>query len=181
MFKATIIISALLLTACASYERPSYVDEYKNITSQEHNKTIPSGAIEKFVKLFSNLKAADLAEQVSAVYSDKIYLNDTLNTVNSRDEMLIYLKHTAENLENYHFELIDHAISGENLYLRWTMDIDFTALGKDIQSKSIGMSHLKFDDNGKIIVHQDYWDSVEAIYQHIPYMGYWVRKARSQL
>ena len=181
MFKAIIITSILLLTACASYERPSYVAEYKGIASQKHNRVIPSDAIEKFVSLFSDLNAPDLAEQVNAAYADEIYFNDTLNTINTRGEMLTYLEHTAENLENYQFELIDHAISGDNLYLRWTMDIDFTALGKDVESKSIGMSHLKFDDNGKIIVHQDYWDSVEAIYQHIPYMGYWVRKARSQL
>lgn len=181
MTKAIIILSALLLSACVSNDQPSYVNEYKAITSQAHHQNIPKDAISNFVALFSDLDAVGLADKVNLVYADKLYFNDTLNTINDRKEMLAYLKHTAKNLDRYTFTLTDHAISGENLYLRWTMDIEFTAAGKDIQSQSIGMSHLKFDANGKVIVHQDYWDSVEAIYQHLPYVGYWIKKVRSKL
>lgn len=181
MTRVIIILSTLFLSACASNERPSYVKEYNAVTSQAHRQNIPESAIENFVALFSDLDAPDLADKVKTVYGEKIYFNDTLNTINDRSEMLTYLQHTANNLDSYIFTLTDHAASGDNLYLRWTMDIQFSALGRDIRSQSIGMSHLKFNADGKVVVHQDYWDSVEAIYQHLPFIGYWVKKARSKL
>jgi hypothetical protein len=33
------------------------------------------------------------------------------------------------------------------------------------------MSHLRFNNEGKIILHQDYWDSMQGFYQHIPIIG----------
>lgn len=181
MFKATIILSAILLSACASNENQSYVAEYRTAISQAQQHNIPVAAVENFVALFSNLNAPDLAEKVNTIYAEKIYFNDTLNTIRERGDMLNYLKHTATNLSNYEFKLSDHIVSGDNLYLRWTMDIEFTAMGKDIKSQSIGMTQLKFNSDGKVVMHQDFWDSVEAIYQHLPYIGYWVKKARSKL
>ena len=59
--------------------------------------------------------------------------------------------------------------------------MDFSAKGRDIHSVSIGMTQLRFNDEGKIILHQDYWDGAEGFYQHLPYIGYFVRKVRDSL
>lgn len=181
MARAIIILSVMFLSACASNEQPSYVGEYNAITSQPHQQNVSQQSINNFVALFSDLNAADLVAKVESVYAQRIYFNDTLNTINQREEMLTYLQHTAKNLDHYQFKLIDQAISGDNVYLRWSMHIEFTALGKKIKSQSVGMSHLKFNKHGKVVVHQDYWDSIEAIYQHLPFFGYWVKKIRSKL
>jgi len=61
------------------------------------------------------------------------------------------------------------------------MVMEFKAKSKDIYSKSIGMTQLRFNQEGKIIFHQDFWDSTEGFYQHLPYIGYIVRKIRSKL
>lgn len=183
MLKATavFIVSVFFLQACASNDKPSYVEKYTAASKITGLTEVPEEFIENFTALFSDLSANDLQKKVESVYAENIYFNDTLNTIEDRLEMLNYLKHTAENLDSYEFKLIDHAQSGDNVYIRWTMDIRFSALGKDIKSHSIGMSHLKFNTEGKIVLHQDYWDSVDAIYQHIPYVGYWVRKVRDKL
>ena len=61
------------------------------------------------------------------------------------------------------------------------MVMEFKVKRKDIYSKSIGMTQLRFNQEGKIIFHQDFWDSTEGFYQHLPYVGYWIRKIRSKL
>ena len=44
-------------------------------------------------------------------------------------------------------------------------------MGQDIDIQSIGISHLRFNADNKIIVHQDYWDSMQGFYQHLPIIG----------
>jgi hypothetical protein len=34
-----------------------------------------------------------------------------------------------------------------------------------------GVSHLKFDDAGKVIFHRDYWDAAEELYEKLPVLG----------
>jgi hypothetical protein len=44
-------------------------------------------------------------------------------------------------------------------------------MGQAIDIQSIGISHLRFNANNKIILHQDYWDSMQGFYQHLPIIG----------
>ena len=177
----TITITAIILCSCVINQSPSYVEEYGDIESEKSLVNIPEQSIKNFVNLFNDIHSENLAHKLDMTYAKKFYFNDTLNTIKSRKDMLSYLEHTANNLDKYQLNIIDHSQSGDNLYIRWTMNMQFSAFGKEIKSQSIGMSHLKFNVDGKIILHQDYWDSVEAIYQHLPFLGYWVKKVRSKL
>lgn len=38
------------------------------------------------------------------------------------------------------------------------------------------MTHLRFDAAGRIIVHQDFWDSAEGLYRHFPLIGWLLRQ-----
>ncbi len=49
---------------------------------------------------------------------------------------------------------------------------------KDECIQAVGMSHVRFDERGKIIFHQDYWDT-GIIYEEAPVRGRmitWIRK-----
>lgn len=177
-----LIMAALMTnTACASKEMTSYVKDYQDRDQASAVSTVPEESLNNFIQLFSDLHTDQLQARVEKVYADDLYFNDTLNTIERRSELLKYLKHTADNLDEYQFTVSDIAQSKDNVYIRWVMDVKFTAAGKDIRSRSVGMSHLKFNDQGQVILHQDFWDSVEGIYQHLPYVGYLFRKVRDKL
>jgi hypothetical protein len=40
-----------------------------------------------------------------------------------------------------------------------------------VTSNTVGVTHLRFDEAGRIILHQDFWDSAEGLYRHIPVLG----------
>ena len=44
--------------------------------------------------------------------------------------------------------------------MRWTMEIEAEALGAGVVAKSVGMTHLKFDLDGRVQIMYDYWDSL---------------------
>ena len=69
------------------------------------------------------------------------------------------------------FEVLSVQEKGNDVFVRWTMHTEFTVMGQSCTIQSIGMSHLRFNSEGKIILHQDYWDSMQGFYQHLPIIG----------
>jgi hypothetical protein len=57
------------------------------------------------------------------------------------------------------------------VYLRWSMRMQFRAAGRDVDSLSVGITQLRFDEAGQIVLQQDYWDSAEGFYRHLPVVG----------
>ncbi|AOE48964.1 hypothetical protein KS2013_236 [Kangiella sediminilitoris] len=149
-------------------------------------KTIPATSdhkdpAEHFGHLFKNFHKDAREEVIRDVYAKEFYFNDTFKTFTDIEELIPYMEETAENVETTTVEILDVSKSDTDYYLRWKMVMKFTAKGRDINSVSIGMTQLRFNEDGKIILHQDYWDGAEGFYQHLPYIGYFVRKVRDSL
>jgi hypothetical protein len=68
-------------------------------------------------------------------------------------------------------EVKDVAVSGADVYVRWTMEIRAKNLagGKPVVTE--GVSQLRFDREGRIILHQDFWNPANGIYRHLPLLG----------
>ena len=60
---------------------------------------------------------------------------------------------------------------GEDFFLLWFMETRFSILGSERDVRTIGVSHLRFDDQGKVIFHQDFWDSSQGLDQQLPILG----------
>jgi len=139
-------------------------------------------SIEKiFLKLFADFKTGANEKVIRATYADNFYFNDTFKVLKSIDDLIPYMVETAKMVKSTTVEILDIANSGTDYYIRWVMVMEFKVKRKDIYSRSIGMTQLRFNQEGKIIFHQDFWDSTEGFYQHLPYVGYWIRKIRSKL
>ena len=66
----------------------------------------------------------------------------------------------------------------QGTYLVWGIQNQFSMLGQDIVSDSIGVTLFQFGEDGRIIMQQDFWDSTEGFYQHIPVLGSVLRAIR---
>jgi hypothetical protein len=63
------------------------------------------------------------------------------------------------------------AVSGADCYVRWTLEFRTKNLagGKPIVTE--GVSQLRFDEQGRIVLHQDFWNPAAGIYGHLPVLG----------
>ncbi|WP_223670620.1 nuclear transport factor 2 family protein [Kangiella shandongensis] len=161
-----------------------YNDRVNNFL--ETLKTIPKtedhpAPSDHFAKLFKNFHQDATEQVIREVYAEEFYFNDTFKTFHHIDQLIPYMEETAKNVETTIVEILDVSKSHSDYYLRWKMSMVFMAKGKKIESESVGMTQLRFNDDGKIILHQDYWDGAEGFYQHLPYIGYFVRKVRDSL
>ncbi len=184
LLAGTVLIGALTVGCLARSEvmDSTTVSEYeqaiKRFSGDEHH--IDQG-LERFKDAFADLTAEDRAQRFEALYAPQLYFNDTLHVFHTRDEVVSYMTRTGGSLDESRVD-IEHVIrDGGDVYVRWTMEFRTRAAGRDIHSHSIGMTHLRFDTEGRVVLHQDFWDSGHALYAHLPFVGFAVRQAHSRM
>lgn len=141
---------------------------------------IDSG-VATFRQTFADLTRDDLARRIGELYAEEFYFNDTVHIARERSELVEYMARTGQGLEQNRVEVHKVIRDGADVYVRWEMTFRTRALGKRIESHSIGMTHLRFDEHGKIVLHQDFWDSGSALYAHLPVVGFFVRRAQGAM
>ncbi len=159
-----------------------YTDDYlAALDSHQGNEQAIKSGVEKFRLSFADLTDKDIDELMTELYAAELYFNDTIHTFTQRDDLVEYFKRTGEGLKSSRVEIHDVVENGEDVYIRWVMEIEFRAVGKDVHSRSVGMTHLRFNEQGQVILHQDFWDSANALYAHIPMVGFAIRRVQKRL
>jgi len=181
-----VILVLLIVVGCLARGGSSMagfeVSDYESALSahQGNVEGIELG-LESFSESYSDLTRDDLGQRIEALYAEELYFNDTIHTFRSRDELRDYMVKTGKGLDESIVEVHQVIRDGMDVFVRWTMDFKTSVAGKKIHSKSIGMTQLRFNEEGQIILHQDFWDSGGALYAHLPVVGFVVRSARNQM
>ena len=173
----------ILLTACSGNNMQSaYLNDYREALTVEGSLPVDkTKAANGFIEVFNQAQHADIESIIRETYAETLYFNDTFRTITDRNELIDYMQQTGQHVDHLEVEIEDIALSKQDVYVRWIMRMQFTVMGKKVDSQSIGISQLRFDKDGKIILHQDFWDGVDGFYQYLPIIGYSLRKIRSNL
>ncbi len=140
-----------------------------------------AAALARFSDLFSVFTPEAMREKVRAVYAEDVYFYDTLKEVRGVDALEAYLVESAEALEAGRVEVRDVAQSQGNYYVRWVMELQFKKMRRGRMTRSVGISHLRFNAAGKIVYHRDYWDAAGGLFEHIPVVGWMIRVIKGRL
>lgn len=138
-------------------------------------------AVDRFRSLLADFKAADFRERVAEVYADDVFFNDTLKTVRGVDALEDYLANSADAIDQGTVEFLDLISRDGSYYFRWLMTIRFKRFAGGEPQRSIGMSHIRFGTDGKVVLHQDFWDSSQGLFEHVPVLGWMLRRAKKRL
>lgn len=178
MYKLLIVLVLLFagaLTWIAT--RPAapkpFADDYQRaLRMHPGSETGIDAGLEAFAAVYGNLTHPEIGTRVARLYADPMYFNDSLKTFQSRQPLVDYMKATARMLEESTVDVQQVVRDGNDVFVRWTMGFTSSAMGKEIRSESIGMTHLRFDAEGRIVLHQDFWDSAAGLYRNLPVVGY---------
>ena len=151
MNRSVLLLSITLIVAACSQIEPNPIQDYLELAPAESNVQ-SNKRIQAFIKLYDQLDDGSIDKQIAETYAEKIYFNDTLVTIHDRQNLLKYLKHTQQQLDSIKFEVLGVHDSGKDSYVRWLMQTKFKAIGQAIDIQSIGISHLRFNADNKIIL-----------------------------
>lgn len=172
-----IMIAALCLplfwvTGCKSI--PSYAEDYANARQTTTGKMMnDADALEigqRFTAAFNQLGTDQFIDQVSQLYADRLFINDTLSQFSAKENLVEHFKGMNNRVSNTEVTLLNTAYAQDSAYVHWRMAYDFKIFGQTRSMMSHGMSEIKVNDQNQIIFQQDFWDPADGLYRSLPYM-----------
>ena len=162
-----------------SQETPSYKSALSESATLAHPPT--PEAILRVEHLFQNYTPEELEKRVPEVYAQTVWFRDGFREINGLDALRTYLDHSASTLRDSRFDFAPAMISGNEAVLRWTMHLNLNRDPEDRWSRTIGLSHIRFDAEGKVLFQQDYWDPTDMLYYRIPVAKTLIHQVRKKL
>lgn len=176
------LLAALLLTGCTSGATQPYAVAYqKALIQYPGNADVPAAAMERFVHFFSSETTSAEAARTEAqlLYSDRLYFSDTLLTSEDKAQVVKHLTRMHASTDSLSVTLLDTQRDGADFYLIWRMTAAFSPVRGTVTSHTIGVTHLRFDPDQRIVLQQDFWDAGAGFYEHIPLLGNAMRAIRA--
>ena len=174
----------LLLIGCSSAPLGpyGYTDHYleRSSNNASQDAVLPDDEIlSRFINFYNPLDQDHIAKGMDQIYAEELYFNDTLVTLLERNALQEHLLATAERLSHMSLRPVNVIRDDNQVYLVWVMEARFSLLGRERLSRTIGISQLRFNSNGKVFFHQDFWDSSQGLDQHLPVLGPMTRWLRN--
>jgi hypothetical protein len=178
-----LLLAAALLSGCSNSPAQPYAEAYRDaLRDIPGTNAVSSAMTERFVTFFSHASSPEhcpsAAENGAAcvidpgeLYGDPLYFSDTLLTTRSRAVALDHLRRMRDATGSLEIRVIDTHVKGQDAYVIWHMEARFAPVRRTVVSNTIGVTHLRFDDQGRIVLQQDFWDSTEGFYRHLPLVG----------
>lgn len=178
---------ALLLTAmlagCSGSASQPYALTYADALDRyPGSDAVESAVVERFVRFFGAGSSSAEAARSDAeqLYADHLYFSDTLLTSEDKEQVVGHLTRMHEATESLSVTVLDTHRDGADFYIVWAMTAEFAPIRGTVTSHSIGVTHLRFDSQQRIVLHQDFWDAGAGFYEHIPLLGGAVRAIRGR-
>ena len=119
---------------------------------------------------------ADSVKLAVDFYHTEARFKDPFNEVQGVDAIMRIFDHMFVTTDAPRFIMHEQVQQGQQAFVTWTFE--FGLKGK--QYSVVGASHLKFDADGMLIEHRDYWDAAEELLQKLPLIGTPIRWLRKQ-
>jgi hypothetical protein len=146
----------------------------------EPGSAAEAAAIQRLREFFGDVTPERVRRMATEVYAPDAFFNDTLKTLRGAAAIEAYFLHTAENAGSVRVEFEDVSRSGDDFYLRWRMTMRIDALADGEPLVSWGVTHFRFDEDGRVVLHQDFWDSSGGLYEYMPVIGGLLRAIRAR-
>lgn len=112
-------------------------------------------------------------------YADDAYFRDPFNEVRGAAAIERIFSHMFEQLDAPRFVILDRSVDGDTAWLTW--DLEYRLKKQQPVRRIHGASQLRFDADGRVCHHRDYWDAAGELYESLPLLGGVLRLVRRRL
>jgi len=138
-------------------------------------------ALARLETYFTKMTVATVSEQTADVYAPEAWLYDNLAAIQGVDEIRQYFANAASDVDKLSVDFLQIARSNEDYFVRWRMLIRSARLSGGEPLISYGVTQFRFDSQGRVLLHRDFWDAGTGLYEYLPLLGGLVTRIRSGL
>ena len=124
----------------------------------------------RLVDFFEQLSPADLP-RMGEYYATDARFKDPFNEVQGLPAITAVFAHMYRALEGPRFVVKDIVAEGEQCFLSWDFLFRFKPFAPGVDQTVRGATHLHITADGRIVLHRDYWDAAEELYEKLPAVG----------
>lgn len=111
---------------------------------------------------------------IGQFYAPEVHFKDPFNDIRGIAAMIVVYEHMFDTTGNPHFIIHDRIVTDHQAFITWVFEFELKGKHYSIA----GGTHLKFNDEGLIVLHRDYWDAAEELFQKLPVIGGLIRWLR---
>lgn len=136
--------------------------------------------MEPFLETYKILNAGNL-HLLREIYTDEIRFIDPAHEIKGLERLRKYFANLYENIATPQFCFTHHLQSGNDGYVQWEMAFSHPRLNRGRSVAVAGASYLRFDADGKVFFHRDYFDLGAMLYEQVPMLGWIVTTIKRRL
>jgi hypothetical protein len=180
--KTTLLLTMIICFSAFSAEKqnaPKAVVPVAIAKSDFNKKTSEEKRL--YVQDVYNRFNKDTLDILDGFYTTDVQFEDPLGKITGLAAMKSYYANMYKNVTSIKFDFTEGVCDDNNCVFIWKMTFSSSSLKGGEPVVSYGNSHIKFNEAGLVHYHRDYFDMGEFIYEHIPVVGYLVRKVKKGL
>ena len=150
----------------------------QTINNQTTNTAMPrdDAALARLARFYETLTPQSLA-QIERIYAPDARFKDPFNDIRGLAAITRVFEHMFTQLDEPRFVVTSRVAQGAEAFLVWEMQFRFQRYVAGPQVIR-GATHIRFDADGMVVLHRDYWDAAEELYEKLPLLGRFMRVLR---
>jgi hypothetical protein len=136
--------------------------------------------MKEFLDVYRNLNGENL-DRLQEIYTQEIRFIDPAHEISGLKALTDYFARLYENIEPPRFRFVHHLKNETEGYVQWEMEFSHAKLAGGRTIAVPGASFLRFDGNGKVFFHRDYFDLGAMLYEQLPVLGGVVKSIKRRL
>lgn len=137
-------------------------------------------SLDSLINLYQKLDAGSL-DLLKSVYSSEVRFTDPVHEIIGLAELEKYFASMYADVTELHFTFEKPLIAGNRGSIQWTMSYQHPRLGGGRPIFTAGTTYVEFDGSGLIVLHRDYFDLGQMVYEQLPLLGPIVKLIRKRM
>ncbi|NGN96483.1 nuclear transport factor 2 family protein [Grimontia sp. S25] len=141
--------------------------------------TSQSDTLDRFITVYTSLRKDNL-NSLDEIYSQDVVFEDPAHRIEGYHNLSRYFESMYTNVTDCRFDIHDHAVNGDVAFISWTMTLSHPKLEGGAERAVKGCTRLVLKE-GRVVVHRDYFDLGEMLYEALPVLGSAVKMIKKRL
>jgi ketosteroid isomerase-like protein len=132
--------------------------------------TTTDARLQALADFFESLAPSDL-DRIGDFYAIDARFKDPFNDVQGLPAIRAIFAHMFVALHEPRFVVTGGLAQGDEAFLTWDFVFRFKRFNSHTVQTVRGATHLRFAPDGRALLHRDYWDAAEELYEKLPVVG----------